>query len=85
MRGNEMPLGRVNLSPSVRVARGYVGFLGAGIGGKLMLDASSLVTFGIGLVLALAGTFAALTGMFGRCPIYRLAGHASPSLKDWGG
>lgn len=77
-------LGPVNLSPPERVGRGYVGFLSAGLGGGFLSDAGSVLVLGAELVLILAGTFLALTGLLGRCPIYRRCGHESASLKSYG-
>ncbi len=76
--------GTVNVTPPERVGRGYIGFLSAGLGGGFLSDAGSVVVIGAEVMMILAGTYFVLTGMLGRCPIYRRLGHVPASLKDWG-
>ena len=72
------------MSPPERVGRGYAGILMAGLGGGFLGDAGSVIVVGAELMLILAGLYLALTGMLGRCPIYRKLDHVPSSLKDWG-
>ena len=74
----------VNLSPPERVGRAFVGFLSAGLGGGFLADAGSVLVIGALVLLILAGTYLTLTGLSGRCPIYRRFGHESASLKSYG-
>ena len=77
-------LGLVNLTPPERIGRAYVGFLGAGLGAGFISDAGTVLLLGAEALLIVAGTYLTLTGLLGRCPIYRRLGHESASLKDWG-
>ena len=78
-------MGTINLSPPERVARAFVGFSGVLLGGGFLLgDAGSVVVVVGEVLLIVAGTYLTLTGLLGRCPIYRRFGHESASLKSYG-
>lgn len=71
----------INITPTERVGRVFVGLVAA-IGGLVLLaSAGSVALVVLEVLLVLAGLDLVATGALGHCPLYRKLGYVSPSLR----
>ena len=71
----------INITPTERVGRIFVGLVGI-VGGLVLLgSATGAVLIVLEILLVLAGLDLVVTGALGHCPLYRKLGHVPPSLR----
>ena len=71
----------INITPTERAARVFIGGVGAVVGIVLLVGATSTVAIALELLLVLAGLDLVVTGALGHCPLYARLGHVPTSLK----
>lgn len=71
----------INITPTERVGRVFVGLVAAVGGLVLLASAGSAVLVVLEVLLVLAGLDLVATGVLGHCPLYRKLGYVPPSLR----
>lgn len=71
----------INITPAERVARVFLGLLGAVGGALLLVSAGTAVAVVLEILLILAGLDLVVTGALGHCPLYKKLGHVPTSLQ----
>lgn len=71
----------INITPTERLGRIFIGLVGAAIGILLLGSAGSAVLVVFEILLVLAGLDLIVTGALGHCPLYRRLGYTPHSLR----
>ena len=72
----------INISPSERAGRIFIGITAVVAGAVFLSAASSVPAVALEVVLVAAGLDLAVTGAMGHCPLYAKLGHEPRSLRS---
>ncbi len=71
----------INITPPERLARIFLGLVGAVVGVVLLAAAAGTLAIVLEVLLVLAGLDLVITGALGHCPLYKRLGHVPSSLR----
>jgi hypothetical protein len=80
-KGAIMKRPTINITPPERLARIFLGLVGAVVGVVLLAAAAGTLAIVLEVLLVLAGLDLVITGALGHCPLYKRLGHVPSSLR----